>query len=314
MRVAVTGGSGKIGSVVVRRLIERGHSVINIDRKTPPDARTAKARFVYADLRDRQVIQPIFEQVDAVCHLGEIAGLHGPDGPDHVYAHNTAVGACVLQTAADLRLSRVIYTSTAQVYGCWGGPLAPPVRLPMDETHPLNPRNAYALSKACNEHYARILGEEQRLSVASFRFPWVVTEPPGERWMPHIDSNDGPMEGMGTYLFVEDAAEAYVLALERPAAGFQAYHFVAEDVWSGVPLKQRLARHHAGYPALPDDWPDYRAPVDCGKALADFGWRPQFRVQDLLGEWRARRGAGDETPAAPAGGKVSRTRLSGHIQ
>src|SRR5687767_269958 len=105
VRIAVTGGSGRIGAFVVKELLARGHEVINIDRKQAAHPLT---RLVYADLTRREQVQPIFEQVEAVCHLGEIPSVHGSRSPEEVIAHNVQAGTVVLQTAADLRLKRVI--------------------------------------------------------------------------------------------------------------------------------------------------------------------------------------------------------------
>src|SRR4051812_27967356 len=110
MRIAVTGGSGRIGAYVVRELLSRGHEVINLDRRAAKDPANG-ARFVVIDLARRELVQPIFEQVEAVCHLGEIPSVNAGVSPEEVYAQNTRAGAVVLQTAADLKLKRVIYTS-----------------------------------------------------------------------------------------------------------------------------------------------------------------------------------------------------------
>src|SRR6185436_4961681 len=103
----------------------------------------------------------------------EIPNVGGSISPEDVFSHNTQAGSVVLQTAADLKLKRMIYTSTAQVYGCWGYGLVPPVRLPFDETHPLRPQNAYSLGKAAKEWYAQMVSKQSGLSIAIFRFPWV---------------------------------------------------------------------------------------------------------------------------------------------
>ena len=132
------------------------------------------------------------------------------------------------------------------------------------------------------------MAEERGLSVAVFRFPWVMIEPPVEHWLQYWETRDGPLEGMGSYLFSDDAARAYILALEHPTPGFEAYHFVASDVSSAVPLRQRLAKYHPDFPSLPPDWPDFKCPVDCAKAADHFGWHPQFSIQQHLQQWRAR--------------------------
>jgi len=288
VRVAVTGGSGKIGSAVIEQLLELGHQVINIDKR---QADPVRARFVYADLRHREVLQPTFEQVDVVCHLGEIPHAGGPLPPEEIFAHNTAVGSTVLQTAADLGLKRVIYTSSCQVYGCWGHrpQIKPPPSLPMDETMPVNPQNVYALAKVACEEYARQLAQQKGLAVSVFRFPWVVMEAPDERWYRMLEHSTGPMEGMGTYLHISDAARAYVQAIEQAPEGFEVYHLTAEDVWSAVPLRERMLRTQPDFPPLPMDWPDYRSPVLCDKAKAHFGWKPTFGVRQGYERWKASR-------------------------
>src|SRR3954465_7082704 len=146
MRVAVTGGSGRIGTFLVRELISRGHQVFHIDQRYPSDM-SSGATFVFAHLGRREQVQPVLERVDAVCHLGEIPNVHAGVSPEEVFAENTRAGAVVMQTAADLKLSRVIYTSSCQVYGLWDRAVARPVALPFDETHPVAPHNAYAMGK-----------------------------------------------------------------------------------------------------------------------------------------------------------------------
>jgi nucleoside-diphosphate-sugar epimerase len=280
MRVAVTGGSGRIGSEVIRALVERGHSVVNIDRR---QAAEPICRFVYADLRRREQVQPTLEQVDAVCHLGEIPNANVGRSPEEVFWHNTRCGSVVLQTAADLKLQRVIYTSSCQVYGIWAGRghgNTRPHYLPLDESHPLQPQNVYALSKVANEQYAQLTAAEHGLSIAIFRFPWTAAvDPKSDDAMRWLEKQTGEPDGLATYLHVDDAARAYVAALEHPRPGCEAYHFVAAEVMSAVPIAQRLALH-PDYPPLPHDWPAFKSPVTTQKAREHLGWEPQFNLLD----------------------------------
>lgn len=278
MRIAVTGGSGKIGSVLCRELVSRGHEVINLDRKAPAEP---VGRFVFARLGQREIVQPVLEQVDAVAHLGEIPNVHAGRSPEEVYSHNTRAGSVVMQTAADLKLKRVIYTSSAQVYGMWGGTSARPKHLPFDETHPIAPHNAYAVGKAANESYARLLAEQQGLSVAVFRLPWVHMADTLEPMAGTLKAKPTWTDGFATYVQVRDIARAYALALERPRPGFEVYHFSAAEIMSLHPLRQRLAEHHPDYPPLPSDWPAFRSPVLTAKAREHFGWEPQWNFLDL---------------------------------
>lgn len=283
LRIAVTGGSGRVGRHVVKLLVARGHSVINLDRHAAPEA---PAKLCYVDLRKRELIQPLFEGLDAVCHLGEIPGLRGSLSPEEVYAHNTQVGSLVLQTAADLKLSRVIYTSTNQVYGCFGEPPAAPVRLPFDETHPFQPTNAYAMSKVANEGYARMIAEYGKLSVAIFRFPavwdWEITAQNAERFRHWMSHSDDPPNDLSVYLHATDAARAFAMAVENPRPGCEAYHFTAKEVFSTSPIRERLIKHFPKYPQLPPDWPSYATPLSCAKAKEHFSWEPQVNYMDTF--------------------------------
>jgi nucleoside-diphosphate-sugar epimerase len=281
MRVAVTGGSGRIGSHVVEQLVERGHTVLNLDRR---EANNPVARFVYLDLRQREMVQPIFEQVDAVCHLAEIPNVGGSISPEDVFSHNTQVGSVVLQTAADLKLRRMIYTSTAQVYGCWGEPQVPALVLPMDETHPLQPQNAYSLGKAANEEYARMVSRRQGISTAIFRFPWVIdwdVERDENLVWDNLERSRGKAEGMFTYVHVSDAARAFVLALENPRPGCEAYHFTAVEIYSAIPLRERMEKFHPRCPPLPASWPTFKSPVSTEKAKKHFGWEPKWNMLEM---------------------------------
>jgi len=283
MRVVVTGSSGRIGRHVVRELLERGHDVISVDLHPP---QTPQPHFIQADLRDRAKVRSIFELAEAVCHLGEIPTIPRDMPPEDLYAHNTRIASVVLQAAADLRLKRMIYTSSAQVYGAWGSGLALTFdRLPMDETHPLRPRNAYSLAKLAAEQYAQVMAERFGLSVAAFRFPWVEPDEPDERYFRHLETDTRPSEGAYSYVHVTDAARAYALALEHPRPGFQAYHFSAEDVRTLVPIRQRLLQDNRGEPELPADWPDHKSPILTDKAREHFGWRAQWSILERYHRW-----------------------------
>ncbi|HYF48472.1 MAG TPA: NAD(P)-dependent oxidoreductase [Planctomycetota bacterium] len=284
LKIAVTGGSGRVGAPLVRYLVERGHSVVNIDKK---QSRDPVAKFVYADLRDRFQVQHAFEGMDAVCHLGEIPHQPSHMTAEEMYSHNTRAGATVMQAAADAGVSRIIYTSTCQVYGFWGEPIAPPVRLPMDETHPLQPQNIYALAKAANEGFARLLAAERNIPVAIFRFPAVSNvklEDLGEQQLAWIRQGGGWGDGCYTYVHTSDAARAFELALLNPRPGCEAYHFSAREVFCTANIRQKLIEKFPSFPALPENWAPHDSPVICTKAREHFQWKPSWNFLDQFRE------------------------------
>lgn len=299
LRIAVTGGSGNIGTAVARELLARGHEVTILDRRAP---RVDGARFVFVDLRDRQVLQPVLDRVDAVIHLGEIPNENAGISSQDVYASNTVAGSTVLQTAADLKLARVIYTSSCQVYGVWGGHEGRsirPAKFPMDETQPLNPRNPYSLAKVANEGYAQIMAERHGLSTVIMRLPLVIGK---GRWIRHMMRwTSGPnwyvesRDGYWTFVADEDVARAYAAAIEMDhrVAGAEAYNLIAPDILGREPLRERLATiEPPALPPLPDDWPERGAPVDTSKARNKFGWVPKHTFESLVAQY----GDGKEGP------------------
>jgi len=284
LKIAVTGGSGRIGQPLVRYLVERGHGVINIDKK---QARDPVAKFVYADLRDRFQVQHALDGMDAVCHLGEIPHQPAHMSSEELYSHNTRVGSVVLQAAADVGVGRIIYTSSCQVYGFWGDPITAPASLPMDESHPLQPQNVYALAKAANEGFARLIAEERKLSIAVFRFPSVrnlVLEEMRDHDWNWLKQGGGFGDGCYTYVHTSDASRAFELALLNARPGCEAYHFSAKEVFCTANIRTKLMEAFPGFPHLPEHWAPHDSPVLCAKAREHFQWNPTWNMLDFYRE------------------------------
>ena len=274
LRIAVTGGSGRVGRFIVRELLDRGHQVVNLDRRPGDDDR---ARFVDCDIRLRESVTPVLATCDAVCHLAEIPNLEGGVPLDEVYWTNARSGSVVLQAAADLHLRHAVYASSCQVYGCWGAGSVSPCRFPIDETYPIQPMNAYAVSKVANETFAKYLCGHDGASISIFRFPWVMIQDFDNAQWQHFEQNDGPLhDGFNTFIHATDLARAFAAAVEFGRSGCEIYNLSAPDILSVFPLRQRLEKHHPDFPPLPPDWPEFKSPVVTEKAQAMLGWKPQW--------------------------------------
>ncbi|HQY88638.1 MAG TPA: NAD(P)-dependent oxidoreductase, partial [Tepidisphaeraceae bacterium] len=248
------------------------------------------AKFHFVDLANRETLQPILEGCDAVIHLGEIPHQHGGHSPHQVYTSNTIVGSTVFQTCFDLKIPRVLYASSCQAYGLWADQPyeldQSVVKYPIDETLPLRPMNTYGLSKQTNERYAEFLSKLGEFSVAVFRLPAVWNAWSSEMWVRRI-KRDAELwkhhnDGFWTWVHIDDVVNAFALAIEKPRAGFQAYHLFAEDVFGDVPIHERLKQvTPKNWPPLPSDWPSHKAPVSTKKAFEHFGWQPKVNWKDL---------------------------------
>jgi nucleoside-diphosphate-sugar epimerase len=190
--------------------------------------------------------------------------------------------ATVLSTAADLRLRHVVYTSTCQTYGIWGTPAMPPERLPVTEDHPLQPANAYALSKVANESYCQLIARRRGLRVTIFRLPWVLNaggEQRTIRWLER-DGEPGLLEGLGTYVHNSDVAHAYEAAVLRNQDGCHTYNLAAPDVLTRLTVHEQLERYHSDWPKLPPDWPGDRSILVADRARHDLGWEPRWIIRE----------------------------------
>ena len=188
MRVLVTGAAGFIGSHIAETLRAAGHEVRGLDSLTPavhngrPDH--VARDLVVGDVRDPAVVDQALAGVDAVCHQAAMVGL-GVDLSDlPLYSDVNVTGTAVLLEAMGRHgIGRLAFASSMVVYGegaydCAAhGRVRPSPRDPGDlaaglfeprcpvcgsllatatvgEEAPLDPRNAYAMSKVAQEHLA----------------------------------------------------------------------------------------------------------------------------------------------------------------
>lgn len=280
MKIAVTGGSGKIGRSVLETLVGRGHEVLNLDRRPATDR---PGKFIYTELDRREMVQPALEQVEAVIHMGEIPNAKmSAFNVEEIYARNTAAGAMVMQIAGELKLKKLIYVSTVQVYGyCDVGHIAP-VQMPVDESHPTQPQNVYGLSKAANERYCRLVSAKMGLSAAIFRLPWVICHEPSDDWFKWMEMQDDLDDNLGVYVKDQDVAEALALAVQDQRPGCQIYNLSAEEVMSARPIRDALELKFPDYPKLPADWPKYKSPYLADKAKQELAWQPKYNFLDVF--------------------------------
>jgi UDP-glucose 4-epimerase len=156
-KILVTGGAGFIGSHLVDRLardpenrvivldsLRRG-AVANLEQSL------ARIRFVEGDIRDRELVERSTEGIEVVYHLAAQSNVLGAVA-DLEYSFSTNVLGTfeILRAAARSGVRQLIFTSSREVYG-------DPIDVPVPETAPICPKNAYGASKAAGEIYCRVL-------------------------------------------------------------------------------------------------------------------------------------------------------------
>ena len=256
MRVAVTGGSGKLGRSVVRRLSEDGHDVLNLDRTG------ARGRgFTEVDLRNYgQVLDAILglddrhAGFDAIVHLGAIPapGL-APDAA--TFENNMLATYNVFQAARRAGIKKVVYASSETVLGL---PFdVDPPYIPVDEEYPARPESTYSLVKHLEEQMAiQLTRWDPELSITGLRFSNVM-DPEDYEDFPSFDG-DATLRKWNLWGYIDgrDGAQAVARALEHGKPGFEAFIIANEDtvmsrssaslaaeVFPGVKVVKELGEH-----------------------------------------------------------------------
>jgi nucleoside-diphosphate-sugar epimerase len=180
----------------------------------------------------------------------------------------------VLEAASTLGINRVVYASSVSVLGFpfFVQPFAPDY-VPIDETHPLLPQDAYALSKRIGEELADGFARRGRLTVVSLRFPWIHT--PGsfaEKLRPLWKDPAAGASNLWSYIDTRDVAEAVRLALTAEIAGHVACFVAATDSFMPIPSRVLVADH---YPTtiIHDDLMDHGSLLSSARAQALLGFR-----------------------------------------
>jgi NAD dependent epimerase/dehydratase len=158
MRLLITGAEGFIGSHLTELMVRAGHDVrafilynsFNSRGWLDACARDVDGQFeVFAgDIRDPHGVSTAMQQCDAVLHLAALIAIpysyHSPD----TYVDTNVKGTLnVLQAARDLGVSRVVHTSTSEVYGTARF-------VPITEEHPLQGQSPYSATKIAADQLA----------------------------------------------------------------------------------------------------------------------------------------------------------------
>ncbi len=231
MTVLVTGGAGFIGSHSVERLLETGWNVRVLDnfssgaRKNLPTHDALE--IVEGDIRDFDAVRLALEGVSHVLHLAAQVFVQASlENPPNSCSINVLGFVNVLQAARTSDVQRVVYASSAAVYG-------PPQPLPIDETHACQPMSPYGLEKSINDQYGKLFEQEFFLPLLGLRY-FNVYGPRQDPRSPYAgviskfisqlkQQQSVTIFGDGTqtrdFIFVKDIARANVAALQSPLTG-----------------------------------------------------------------------------------------------
>ncbi len=303
-RVLVTGGAGFLGSNLCHALAASGARVTALDGflfgggANPANLADSDIELVRGDIRDMD-LRNLCEGRDAIFNLAaQTSHMGGQQDPLADIAVNAVAQVRLIQAVREAAPDAVVvHASTRQFYG-------KPLRLPVDEQHPVNPPDANGVSKFAGEQYWMLENRVHGRPVVSLR----LTNCYGPRlrirdarqtflgvWIRHV------LEGRAFEVwggaqtrdltYVDDVSAAFMLAAtERACHGriFNIGGFPPASLREIADLITRIGGGRSGFEQR--EFPADRKRIDIGSYYADdsafraaSGWAPRVTLEEGIG-------------------------------
>ncbi len=295
MKTLVTGGAGFIGSHLVDRLIQEGHSVAVVDNLATGKKKNLnpEAKFYKMDIRSGGLAR-VFkkEKPEAIFHLAAQIDVRRSVADPSFDAESNIVGMLnLLELAVQNGVRRVIFASSGgAIYG-------EQEQFPAPESHPTRPLSPYGVSKLTGEHYLYYYRKICGLEYTALRYANVYgprQDPLGEAGVVAIFTQkmlrgEQPIingNGMQTrdFVFVEDVVEANMAAVRgRESDSFNVGTGVETSVndlfrmltkITGAPVKEMHGQEKKGE--------QLRSSLDYRKIYGTLDWGPRMSFQEGL--------------------------------
>lgn len=264
-RIAVTGGSGKLGRAVVQDLLDHDHQVVNLDRVPAPPSTSADrhAQFIRVDFTDYgqtfealHAIDDRYTAIDAVVHLAAIPAP-GLTTNAATFVNNITSTYHVFSAARAAGIRNVVWASSETVLGVPMSPESPPPYLPVDEEYHPRPESSYSLAKTLEEELAlQFCRWDPALKMIGLRFSNVMYVEDYAAF-PDFDADPALRQwNAWGYIDARDGAQAVRLAVQADLIGREIFLIanadtvmskssatLAAEVFGGVPVRKKLTEH-----------------------------------------------------------------------
>lgn len=315
MRLLVTGGSGFIGSSVVRLALAEGMPVVNVDALTYAAGASNLAScekdsnyvFQHVDIRDRAALDDVFKtfRPTSVLHLAAESHVdRSIDGPGEFMTTNVLGTFNLLEAARVfwkanglLDVARFVHVSTDEVFGELG------TTGKFTEKTPYAPRSPYSASKAASDHLVRAWHE-------TYGLPGLVTNCSNnygpyqnpEKLIPQtimraLAQQEIPVYGNGQnvrdWLYVDDHARALLTVLRKGKIG-SSYNIGGNNEIKNIEIVKAICtlldklrpaeKRYFDLISFVSDRPghDFRYAIDSSKIAGELNWEPLMSIADGL--------------------------------
>jgi UDP-glucose 4-epimerase len=304
-RVAITGGLGFIGSTLARRLVGLGADVVLVDSLIPEYGGNLfniagiedEVRVNISDVRDVFGLKHLLRDRQYLFNLaGQTSHLDSMAEPLVDLEINCRAQLTLLEACREVSPGiNIVFASTRQIYGR-------PDYVPVDEKHPIRPVDVNGVNKMAGEAYHLLYNDVYGIRACALR----LTNTYGPRmrikdarqtfvgiWLRAV-LEGRPFEVWGgeqlrDFTYVDDAAEAFLLAATTEGTAGRAFNVGGEEVLSLKQLAAALIAAHGGGRYEVREFPAERKRIDIGDYYAAdalfrevTGWRAATPIRDGL--------------------------------
>jgi nucleoside-diphosphate-sugar epimerase len=224
MRCLVTGGGGFIGSAIVTKLVEHGHTVVAMGRLNRPhripDNIITEVEFVEGDIKDLEAVGMATKHCEIIYHFAGVVDSDTANGLSVDAIETEVLGLKnICQSAFKFNVKKIIYGSSCAVYGDDKQVHA------LTEESPVHPKSHYAVLKRTGELLLKSYSEEQGLNHLILRIfnPYGINQPKNMAIHRFFDAaiHNRPIHIYGAgnqtrdFIYIDDVACMAILAGEK---------------------------------------------------------------------------------------------------
>ncbi len=291
--ILVTGGTGFIGSHVVRLLADAGHNVTVLDNlsSSTKELVDSRAKLIIGDIADVEKSRSALENINAVIHMAGLIIVPESVKDPIKYCQNNVIGTVsFIESMRKTGVKKIIFSSSACVYGT-------PNKLPIKEKAPIRPDNPYGASKASIETFLQTYNAIHGFDSIILRYfnPYGPQEEhqPETHAIPNfikatLSKKPIPLywkgEQVRDFIYIEDLARAHIDVLNQK--GYQVFNIGTEK---GIKVKDVIDEIFkiVGYEVPIDDLGERKGDVKANYASSQklhkaTGWQAKVSLTEGL--------------------------------
>ncbi len=293
MKILITGVNGFIGQRLASKLLNKGHTVVGIGREEESKIPNIAAYYTGSVL-DKKIVERAIVNADAVVHLAAITSHEEIVNKKEETERINFLGTKnVLDVFSKSKARKFLYASTGKVYGKI-------TYLPIDEKHPINPRNILGKSKLEVEKLIKIYDSKEKEFII-FRIFNVYGQGQNENFLiptilKQLSNGEkeivlGDIEAKRDYVYIDDLVNAFVLGLEQKvSAGVSIYNICtgvstsASEIVDligqikGLKIKIKVNSSLIRKDESKEEYGTF------DKAKKELGWQPEINLEEGLGK------------------------------